>query len=248
VFRLAPPSISGGAWTEQVLHRFNNFSGGFWPEAGVVSDQVGALYGTTNEGGQGSNYCSDGCGVVFKLAPPSKPGGSWTKTVIYRFTGEGDGGQPYAGVTFDRLGNLYGTTNTGHSNEGAVYRLTPPAENSGAWTETTLYTCATDAGPEYSTAGVIFDKAGNVYATSESGGLRGLGDVFRLKPPATKGGPWTETTLYTFKGGKDGRWPYAGLVFGKDGALYGSTLQGGGGKCSNGAHDFGCGTVFRLVP
>ena len=249
VFRLAPPSVPGGAWTEQVLHRFNNFSGGFWPEAGVVAaDKSGALYGTTNEGGQGSNYCSDGCGVVFKLAPPSKPGGTWTKTVIYRFTGEGDGGQPYAGVTFDRLGNLYGTTNTGHSNEGAVYKLTPPAENSGAWTETTLYTCATDAGPEYSTAGVIFDKAGNVYATSESGGLRGLGDVFRLKPPATKGGPWTETTLYTFKGGKDGRWPYAGLVFGKDGALYGSTLQGGGGKCSNGAHDFGCGTVFRLVP
>ena len=106
VFRLTPPSRQGGTWTEQVLYRFNNFSGGFWPEAGVVSDKAGALYGTTNEGGQGSNYCSDGCGVVFKLAPPLKPGGAWTKTVIYRFTGEGDGAQPYAGVTFDRTGNL----------------------------------------------------------------------------------------------------------------------------------------------
>jgi hypothetical protein len=248
VFRLTPPPRQGGAWTEQVLHRFNNFSGGFWPEAGVARDKAGALYGTTNEGGQGSNYCSDGCGVVFKLAPPSKPGGAWTKTVIYRFTGERDGGEPYAGVTFGSAGNLYGTTSIGHKNAGAVYQLTPPAKKNGAWTETTLYTCSTSNGPYHPTAGVIFDNAGNAYGTSEVGGVRGLGDVFKLKPPAKKGGAWTETTLYTFKGGKDGRWPYAGLVFGKDSALYGTTLQGGGGKCSNGAHDFGCGTVFRLVP
>jgi len=126
VFRLMPPSKPGGAWTEQVLHRFNNFSGGFWPEAGVVADKAGALYGTTNEGGQGSNYCSDGCGVVFKLSPPSKPGGAWTKSVIYRFTGERDGGEPFAGLTFDLAGNLYGATSTGHKNAGAVYKLAPP--------------------------------------------------------------------------------------------------------------------------
>jgi len=93
---------------------------------------------------------------------------------------------------------------------------------------------------------VIFDQAGNIYGASEAGGYL-LGTAFKLKPPARKGGTWTETTMYTFKGGKDGRWPYAGLVFGKDGALYGTTLQGGGGKCPT-AHDFGCGTVFRLLP
>jgi len=95
---------------------------------------------------------------------------------------------------------------------------------------------------------VILDEAGNIYGTSQAGSLSYLGDVYRLKPPAKKNGAWTETELYAFKGGKDGRWPYAGLTFGKDGALYGTTLQGGGGKCSNGAHDFGCGTVFRLLP
>jgi len=254
VFRLTPPTAPGGAWTEQVLHRFNNFSGGFWPEAGVVADKSGALYGTTNEGGQTSNYCSDGCGVVFKLAPPSKPGGTWTKTVIYRFTGEGDGGEPYAGLTFDQAGRLYGTTWTGHSNShdngGAVFRLTPSAQKGAPWNEATLYTFTTDGGPWSPTAGIIFGKAGNIYGTSEVGGCcyHYLGDVFELKPPTKEGGTWTETTLYTFKGGKDGQWPYAGLVFGKDGALYGTTLQGGGGKCSNGAHDFGCGTVFRILP
>jgi len=75
VFRLTPPSKPGGEWTEQVLHRFNNFSGGFWPEAGVVADKSGALYGTTNEGGQGSNYCSDGCGVAFKAVAVETRGG-----------------------------------------------------------------------------------------------------------------------------------------------------------------------------
>jgi len=248
VFRLTPPSRQGGTWTEQVLYRFNNFSGGFWPEAGVVSDKAGALYGTTNEGGQGSNYCSDGCGVVFKLTPPVKGGGDWTEHVIYQFTGGNDGGEPFADVTFDRVGNLYGTTSTGNKNAGAVYKLTPPSTKNGAWTETTLYTCSTDSGPYYILAGVILDNAGNLYGTSQAGSLRYLGDVYRLKPPAKKGGVWTETELYAFQGGKDGRWPYAGLVFGRDGALYGTTLQGGGGKCSNGAHDFGCGTVFRLLP
>jgi hypothetical protein len=248
VFRLSPPSRQSGSWTEQVLYRFNNFSGGFWPEAGVVADKAGALYGTTNEGGQASNYCSDGCGVVFKLTPPSKRGGAWTKSVIYSFTGENDGGQPYAGVTFDLDGTMYGATSMGNKNAGAVYQLTPPAKRNGAWTETTLYTCSTDNGPYYILSGVVLDKEGNLYGTSQAGSVRYLGDVYRLKRPASKGGQWTETELYAFKGGKDGRWPVAGLVFGKDGALYGTTLQGGGGKCSNGAHDFGCGTVFRVVP
>ncbi len=246
VFQLTPPSERGGAWTENVLYRFNSFDSGFWPEVGVVFDRAGALYGTTNEGGQGG--CSDGCGVVFRLVPPRKQGGTWVERVLYAFTGESDGGAPYAGVTFDRSGNLYGTTSLGHKNAGAVYMLTPPTKKNGAWTETTLYTCSTDSGPFFIKAGVILDKARNIYGTSETGGPRYLGNVFKLKPPAKRGGTWTESELHRFRGGNDGRWPFAGLMFGKDGALYGTTLNGGGGNCLQGQHDFGCGTVFKLVP
>ena len=246
VFQLLAPMQPGGAWTENVLYRFNSFSSGFWPEGGVVSDKTGALYGTTNEGGQSG--CSDGCGVAFKLTPPRKKGGAWTEDVLYQFTGGSDGGQPYAGVIFDHAGNLYGATFIGNLySYGAVFKLSPPRDQNGAWAETTLYTCG-GTGPLYPMGGVILDGRGDLYGTTAYGGKLGLGDAFELKPPARKGGNWVETELHQFKGGKDGRWPFAGLMFGQDGVLYGTTLGGGGGKCSNGEHDFDCGTVFRIEP
>ena len=88
---------------------------------------------------------------------------------------------------------------------------------------------------------LIFDKDGNLYGTTAFGGANSCkcGLVFKLAP--TSSGEWTETILYTFKGGSDGSTPTAGLIFDEAGTLYGTTFYGGSSNCLS-----GCGTVFRL--
>jgi uncharacterized repeat protein (TIGR03803 family) len=86
-------------------------------------------------------------------------------------------------------------------------------------------------------AGFTIDKAGNLYGTTFAGGVAdGYGSVFKV---AHKGSSWVLTPLYDFQGGNDGAYPYARLIFGPDGSLYGTTAFGGNGKF---------GTVFRLKP
>ena len=106
------------------------------------------------------------------------------------------------------------------------------------------FTGSTDGGQPY--GGLVFDAAGSLYGTTNFGGSAncnmGCGTIFRLTPGS---GGWTETVLYTFTGGSDGREPYARLLFDARGNLYGTTLLGGniGSVCSE-----GCGTVFKLAP
>ncbi len=135
VFKLLPSAAAGSAWTEKVLYSFAGGSDGAWPQAGLLADSVGNLYGTTTYGGA-SNY-----GTVFKLSPPAVAGGAWTETVLYSFAYDGkDGFYPGAGLIADSAGNLYGTTgNGGASASGTVFKLSPPAAAGGAWTETVLY-------------------------------------------------------------------------------------------------------------
>ncbi len=105
----------------------------------MVFDADGNLYGATELGGDLS--CRQhGCGTVFELKRPTKDGGKWRLSVLYTFTGTPDGAQPFAGITFDRKGNLYGTTILdGAYGWGAVYRVSPPQKKSKTWTETVLY-------------------------------------------------------------------------------------------------------------
>ena len=89
-------------------------------------------------------------------------------------------------------------------------------------------------------------RARNLFGTTQAGGA-GYGTVFELKQ---SGGNWVLVPLYTFKGNasNDGAGPTARVIFGPDGALYGTTGQGGGTGCrAQGSYD-GCGTVFRLSP
>jgi uncharacterized repeat protein (TIGR03803 family) len=81
------------------------------------------------------------------------------------------------------------------------------------------------------------DSAGNVYGTTFIGGTSGAGTVFKVDSKKT------ESVLYNFTGGVDGKWPYAGLIADKNGNLYGTTERGGDLNCSGG---FGCGIVFKL--
>jgi uncharacterized repeat protein (TIGR03803 family) len=106
--------------TEMVLYSFGGGADGSYPYAGLVRDGAGNLYGTTFQGGQGSCYFDLGCGVVFKVAPEG------TETVLYRFTGGADGGNPNGGLALDSKGNLYGTTlYDGAHGYGTVFKVTP---------------------------------------------------------------------------------------------------------------------------
>jgi len=177
-----------------------------------------------------------------------------TEQVLYSFEGggAGDGSNPAAPLIFDAAGNLYGTTlgggDGGCRNDygcGTVFELTPVA--GGGWTETVLYSFQGGKDGEEPFSGLIFDAAGNLYGTTGEGGggcaESGCGTVFELTPVA--GGGWTETVIYSFRGGKDGEGPSSGLIFDAAGNLYGTTGEGGGGGCDGG---YGCGTVFELMP
>jgi len=172
-------------------------------------------------------------------------GGSGSENALYSFAGGSDPKFPYAGLVFDKAGNLYGTTEFGGTNnQGTVFEITP--NSNGTWTESVLYnfTGSSDGGQPYGS--LIFDAAGNLYGTTNFGGTsncnQGCGTVFKLSPGS---GGWTESVLYSFSGGTDGREPYARLLFDASGNLYGTTLQGGN---INSTCSAGCGTVFKLTP
>jgi uncharacterized repeat protein (TIGR03803 family) len=169
-------------------------------------------------------------------------------TVLHSFTGGDDGAFPYGDITFDRVGNIYGTTSGGGSSSceiikgvigcGTVFKLSPNAD--GSWTNTTLYEFqgASDGGIPY--AGVILDQAGNIYGTTPYGGTGtclynlGCGAIFQLTP---SGSGWVETSLHEFSGGPDGGGPGA-LIFDNAGNLDGPAASGGA----------GLGTVYQLTP
>ena len=101
VYELTPPATHSAAWTETTIYTFGETPGdGGYPLAALTVGPGGVLYGTTSYGGSGMCPKSegggdDGCGTVFQLTPQRAPGGAWTETVIYSFTGiNGDGAYP----------------------------------------------------------------------------------------------------------------------------------------------------------
>ena len=219
-----------GSWTWRELHSFTGPEGAR-PYAGLIWDGSGNLYGTTTEGG------AYGYGVVFELTPNSD--GSWTESVLHSFMGGKDGASPYAGLTFDAAGNLYGTTAAGSSAGcggsgcGTVFRLTPVG---GGWKENVLHRFGGGKDGANPYAALIFDAAGSLYGTTVNGGDYGYGFAYKLTPNAD--GSWTKKALHKFTGGNDGANPYAALVFDTAGNLYGTTWAGGA---------YGVGTVFKLT-
>jgi uncharacterized repeat protein (TIGR03803 family) len=206
VFNLRPPPTGCTTalcpWTETVLHTFTGGADGANPEAELIFDQAGNLYGTTGAGGQNGN------GVVFQLTPA---GSGWTENVLYSFAGGVDGQNPYASLIRDSAGNLYGTTSS------AAYELSPP---SGGWTFSVIYNIGSGVGYCSSLA---MDASGNLYGTTESGGPYGTGTVFKLAPSS---GGWTPTVLYEFDRG-GGSNPLGGVIGDEKGNLYGTNLYGG---------------------
>lgn len=230
VFRLAP----NGQETD--LHVFTGQGGdGFLSKAGVIIDKKGNLYGTTIMGGaSGSGF--SGHGTVYKVDP------SGNESVLYSFTGNEDGGYPYASLVLDAKGNLYGTTYEGGDLScqapygcGTVFKVDP------AGNETVLYSF-TGAYPDYGISpvgGLVRDKSGNLYGTTAYGGTASYhGNVFKLTPTGDI------TNLYSFTGSNgDGDWPSSNLTLDGRGNLYGATNYGGSPNCN-----IGCGVVFRVSP
>jgi uncharacterized repeat protein (TIGR03803 family) len=238
VFELIP---NHGKWTEKVLHSFNcNGTDGIKPEAGLIFDAAGNLYGTT------LLDATNSAGTVFELLPSRS---KWAEKVLHRFsTKDKNGYWPSASLILDKAGNLYGTTAVGGSTGcfghgcGTVFEL---ILNQGKWTEKVLHTFVPDGKDgRQPVASLIFDPAGNLYGTTSNGGTyRDIGTVFELTPTAD--GIWTEKVIHSFGNGNDGALPVAALAQDAAGNLYGTTAQGG--TLSQQCYPSGCGTVFELV-
>jgi hypothetical protein len=253
VFELSPPKTKGGKWTEKVLHAFKGvasgaqFGDGANPNGGLVLDSTGAIYGTTYFGGNNvKGECEGGvggtgCGIVFELIPPSQQGGKWTEKELHQFDGR-DGSNSAAGVVFDGIGNLYGTTSFGPGPYGLAFELKKPSGNAHSWTEKVLHAFSDGSDGANPMAGLVLDAGGDLYGTA-LGGETYRGVVFRIKPPK-RGDPWPLAVLYNFTGSTDGDHPTAGLLFDNKGNLYSTTEWGGTGQSCQG----GCGTVYEVSP
>jgi uncharacterized repeat protein (TIGR03803 family) len=222
---VATPSAQAQTFT--VLYSFTG-SGvdGANPDAGLVQDGAGNLYGTTLYGGSGPFGCPFGCGTVFKVDTAG------TETVLHSF-GETakDGESPDDGyLILDGAGNLHGTTVYGGADDsGTIYTL------SAAGKETVL-SFTSGAKGAFPYAGLILDKAGNGYGTTYARGSGcppyGCGTVYKVSSAGK------ESVLYSFTGPPDGEWPKSALVRDSAGNLYGTTEYGGAN---------GYGTVFKVA-
>jgi uncharacterized repeat protein (TIGR03803 family) len=228
------------AGNETVLHTFEGGSDGIEPEAALLRDKMGNLYGTTVAGG--TTLCSSpgyfpGCGITFRLTPGGR------ERVLYTFTGGLDGAGPN-GLIQDSAGNLYGMaslggdlscSNGGGAGCGVVFKLSPAGQ------ETVLHTFAGGSDGAIPYATLIRDSAGNLFGTTSFGGTStsrecsgiGCGTVFKLDSSNN------ETIIHNFNF-MDGYSPLEGLVRDQKGNLYGTTTFGGNTGCN-------CGVVFELA-
>jgi len=211
VFKVAPDG------TETVLYSFTGGADGAFPEAAVIRDNAGNLYGTTTQGG------SDNIGVVFKVDP------SGTETVLHSFTGGTDGVIPVGGLLRDAAGNLYGTTSQGgSSNDGILFKINPSGK------ETILHTFSggTNDGKYPTYTSLLMDAEGNLYGVTEEGGSADGGILYKLSKTGKL------TILHSFTGGTTDGCNVLGAPF-RDAAgnFYGTTS-------SCGTHTLG--TVWKV--
>jgi len=210
------------AQTLTVLHSFKCPPEGCSPQSNLLRDSSGNLYGTAAQGGNGE---------VFKVTA------SGTETILHKFTGGADGGNPRGGLLRDSAGNFYGTAYAGGaSGNGVVFKLTG----------STLTVLHSFSGPDgaHPAAALVRDSSGNLYGTTFYGGTDAscsCGTIFKIDPTGT------ESVLYSFTGGADGKYPAGRLLRDAAGNLYGTTSQGGVVNCGR-FNMHGCGAVFKLDP
>ncbi len=227
IFELSP---TAHGWRYKMIHAFTGGKDGAVGSLGsLVFDAAGNLYGVTEVGG------TYGAGAVYELS--TTPGGRWKTTVLYDFKGTPDAANPYGGLTFDKAGNLYGTTYFGGATGmGAVFQMIPGPN--GAWQENVLYSFQGGTDGSFPTTTLVFNSAGTLYGTTSTGGRPSCdcGTVFKLN---LSRGSWNEKIVHFFGKGRDGSSPNYGLTLDQAGNLYGTTPVGG---------TAGQGIVFQIVP
>jgi uncharacterized repeat protein (TIGR03803 family) len=177
VFKLTPPAGGGTAWSHAIIHDFANKDDGSSPFAGLIEDAAGNLYGTTFGLVQPGSW-----GTVFELSPPAGGHQGWTETTLWNFAGGTDGGAIFAGLYADPTGALWGAASDGGTKgHGELFKLTPPAKGTSAWTKTDVgdFTGADGANPIGTLA---LGPDGNLYGTASSGGAENFGTAFRITP------------------------------------------------------------------
>jgi uncharacterized repeat protein (TIGR03803 family) len=215
VLTVLPPAPPGSSVL--TVHLFGgNIVDGAFPYAGLIQGNDSYLYGTAEGGGK------DYDGTIFKTTLTG------SLTTIYAFTNGNVGAYPFGGLVQGTNGYFYGTTSAGGlDSDGTTFRLV-----SSTSVVTFLYSFTDGNDGANPMAGLVQASDGNFYGTANSGGEYSSGSVFKM---TTNG---TVTGLYGFTGNNDGAYPYAGLIQGRDGKLYGTTSEGG---------SDGFGTVFSLT-
>lgn len=172
-FKLTPPPPGEMRWTQSVLHSFRGGVLGEHPNARLVMDAKGAVYGTARGGRSGK-------GVIFRLRPPAAGETQWTESVLYTFTGGVDGEDPENELVCDSYGALYGTS------RGRIFKLTPPASGIGSWNLAVI-------GGGSPVAALIFDPSGALYGIDSGSQWQ---QVFKLSRPAPGQTAWTRTNIF----------------------------------------------------
>jgi hypothetical protein len=251
IYQLTPPAVQGENWSQTVLYSFTGGLDGANPQARLLLSSTGVLYGTTKNGGAGSN------GVAFKFEVSAMKFG-----LLYVFSGGKDGANPQAGLLVGEK-KFYGTTYQGGTpGYGTVFELVLTKSHTGpVWKLKTLYPFTGGPDGGIPNAGLFMDASGSLFGSTFWGGTNsnclqsgypaGCGVVFQLIPPTTQGGAWSETVLYSFTGvSPDGAHPNLNVIRGTNGTIYGTTYAGGSREdnCFVDSSFRGCGTIFRLTP
>jgi hypothetical protein len=258
VFELSPPEAGKTAWKKTTLYNFSSVSGGLQATGVPLLDSSGALYGITIQGGSLKGDCLEieygGCGVIYKLNPPTNGATAWTETTVWRFT-VADGVIPYTTLNMDANGNLFGLTNGGGLQGacanpgpnapgcGTVFELSPATDGKGAWKLSLPweFTGGRDGNNPF---GAGLTPYHNKYITSTNGNdIDDFGTIDMFSPPENNKGKWAEQTLFTFTNDANGENPgsrmlqYGNMFIGMTAGIYGDM---------NGPASYG--TVFVIKP
>jgi uncharacterized repeat protein (TIGR03803 family) len=232
----------GSRWVKHTLYSFKGSRDASYPQSGVTLGAAGKVYGVTPSGGD-NDFCQD-CGTVYVVQPQ---GGGYVERVLHRFLGGTDGKFPLGTLLRGADGSLYGTTIEGGGTRclsgqgcGTVFKLTA---GPNGFNETILYAFKGGHDGASPLGGVIADPHGVLYGATYEGGytpcVSSCGTIFKLTP---SGSGYSESIVYRFRGGGDGAYPFAGLVMGQAGAIYGTTMSFGK------PYQRHYGTVFKLAP